>query len=118
MTPKVSSAYRHVMMKAQINAVRSQLVAVIVASGPDADDVRRRALRSALRWWRSAVDPAHVSLPRRPRRRPGLTRADVAELAEVSLCWDTQLETASRGYTCSPRAIDRLAAALPLEDVG
>src|SRR6202140_3954052 len=99
------------------SAIRSQLLEMVLAPGADVEVVRRRALRSALRWWRSAVDPAQVSLPVRARRRPGLTRADVAELAELSLCWYTLLETGSKRHTCSPRAIDRVADALRLEEV-
>lgn len=98
-------------------ANRSQLIAMMLAPDTDVDGVRRRVLRSALRWWRSAVDPAQVDLPARARRRPGLTRADVAELAEMSLCWYTLLETASKEHACSPRAIDRVADALRLEDI-
>jgi hypothetical protein len=83
----------------------------------DADEVRRNALRAALRGWRSSVAPEHVGLPARNRRRPGLNAADVAELAGLSLCWYTQLERASPTHSCSSRAIDRIANALRLEDV-
>jgi len=96
---------------------RSRLLATILAPNSDADGVRRGALRAALRWWRSVIDPKQVPLPVRARRRPGLTRADVAELAGLSLCWYTLLETAPADRTCSPRAIDRIADALRLEDV-
>jgi Helix-turn-helix domain len=89
----------------------------MLAPEADMDDVRRRALRCALHWWRSAVDPARVPLPQRARRRPGLTRADVAELAGLSLAWYTMVEVASPEHTCSPRTIDRIADALQLEPV-
>ena len=35
----------------------------------------------------------------------------------MSLCWYTLLETGSQQHTCSPRAIDRVADALRLEEV-
>lgn len=104
-------------LPANPSSIRSRLLEMVLAPGADVEVVRRRALRSALRWWRSAVDPAQVSLPVRARRRPGLTRADVAELAELSLCWYTLLETGSKQHTCSPRSIDRVADALRLEEV-
>ena len=99
------------------STLRSQLLAMILAPGEHVDDLRRRALRSALRLWRSSVDPADVAVPIRTRRRPGVTRAEVAELAGLSLCWYTLLEAASAEHTCSPRAIERIADALRLEDV-
>ena len=36
---------------------KSALMATIFASAQEADAARRQALPSALRWWRSAVDP-------------------------------------------------------------
>jgi hypothetical protein len=86
----------------------------MLASTEDADSARRQMLRTALRWWRSAVDPAQVDLPARTRRRPGLTREDVAELAGLSLCWYTLYESASPKHRCSPRVVDRVADALQL----
>ncbi len=109
--------YESAAIPADPSSIRSQLLTMVLAPGADVDDLRRRALRWALRWWRSAVDPVQVALPVRARRRPGLTRADVAELSELSLCWYTLLETGSRHNRCSPRAIDRVADALRLEDV-
>jgi hypothetical protein len=96
---------------------RTDLLAVLHGPAANADEARRNALRAALRWWRSGVAPEHVGLPARNRRRPGLNAADVAELAGMSLCWYTQLESASPTHSCSPRAIDRIANALRLEDV-
>ena len=49
------------------------------------------------------------------RRVPGLRREEVAELADVSAAWYTLLETA-REIRVSPRMLDRLAAALRLND--
>ena len=86
----------------------------MLASTEDAEAARRQILRTALRRWRSSVDPAQVDLPARTRRRPGLTREDVAELAGLSLCWYTQYESASPNHRCSPRAVDRVADALQL----
>lgn len=93
---------------------RAALLSTVFASAEDADSARRQALRSALQSWRSSVDPAHVDLPARARRRPGLTREDVAELADLSFSWYTQLESGSPKYRCSPRAVDRVADALRL----
>ena len=95
---------------------RGALLGNVFASVGDVDAARRQALRAALRWWRSAVDPAHVDLPLRTRRRPGLTREDVAELAGLSLCWYTLFESGSPKHRCSPRAVDRVADALRLGD--
>jgi transcriptional regulator with XRE-family HTH domain len=92
------------------------LLATIFASTLEADVARRQSLRSALRWWRSAVDPTLVDLPERRRRRQGLTREDVAELAGLSLCWYTLFETGSPKHRCSPRSVDRIANALQLSD--
>lgn len=97
--------------------MRAQLLAMMLEPAANVEDVRRRALRLALRLWRSTIDPTHAKLPLRPRRQPGLTRADVAELAGLSLYWYTLLETASAGHTCSPRAIDRISDALGLEEI-
>jgi Helix-turn-helix domain len=96
---------------------RSDLLSMLRAPVADPDAARRHALRAALRSWRSRVAPAHVGLPSRNRRQPGLNAADVAELAGLSLCWYTQLERASPTHSCSSRAIDRVANALRLEDV-
>ena len=99
------------------STLQLRLLAMILAPSEAVDDVRRRALRSALRWWRASVDPSDLALPVRRRRCPGVTRAEVAELAGLSLCWYTLLETASAEHTCSPRAIERIADALRLDDV-
>ncbi len=112
-----SCIFEELELAANRDAVRSRLLALMLAPGVDTDDVRCRALRCALHWWRSVVDPAHVPLPQRARRRPGLTRADVAELAGLSLAWYTTLEIASPDHTCSPRTVDRIADALQLDPV-
>jgi Helix-turn-helix domain len=84
----------------------------------DPEEARRRALRCALRSWRSAVNPRHVAaLPRRKRRGPGLSREDVAELAGLSLSWYTLFEGASPKHHCSPRAVERIADALGLSNL-
>lgn len=93
---------------------RAALLNTVFATEADAEVVRRQALRSVLRSWRSTVDPAHVDLPVRARRSPGLTREDVAELAELSFSWYTQLESGSPKHRCSPRAVERIADALRL----
>lgn len=96
---------------------RSDLLAMILSSPLDVDETRRCALRAALRQWRSALVPEHVGLPSRKRRSPGLSSAEVAELAGLSLCWYMQFERASPSHSCSSRAVDRIANALRLEDV-
>jgi transcriptional regulator with XRE-family HTH domain len=95
---------------------RTTLLNTVFASAEDAEAVRRQALRSPLRSWRSSVDPAHVDFPVRARRRPGLTREDVAELADLSFSWYTQLESGSPKHRCSPRAVGRIADALRLDE--
>jgi hypothetical protein len=94
----------------------SQLLLMLFAPISDPEAARRRVLRSALRSWRSAVDPGHVALPARKRRCPGLSREDVAELAGLSLCWYTLFEGGSPKHHCSPRAVERIADALQLGD--
>lgn len=94
--------------------MNQNLLAAFVATAEDADVARRQILRTALRRWRSSVDPAQVDLPARARRRPGLTREDVAELAGLSTCWYTLFESASPKHRCSPKAVDRVADALQL----
>jgi transcriptional regulator with XRE-family HTH domain len=94
--------------------MNATLLAMMFASTEDADLARRQILRTALRRWRSSVDPAQVDLPARARRRPGLTREDVAELAGLSIGWYTQYENASPKHRCSPRVVDRVADVLQL----
>ena len=93
---------------------RWALLVTVAASEVDADAARRNALRAALRSWRFAVDASTVDLPARRRRRMGLTREDVAELAGLSICWYTLFESGSTKHRCSPRAVDRVADALGL----
>ena len=95
---------------------RDALLGTVFGSATDADETRRQALRAALRWWRASVDPARVDLPVRTRRRPGLTREDVAELAGLSACWYALFESGSPKHRCSPRTVDRVADALQLEE--
>lgn len=102
-------------MDEKLAAVRSNVLATVLAPGGDPAALRRCALSTLLRRWRASIEPAHVDLPVRARRRPGLTRADVAELAGLSVCWYTLLETGGYGRTCSPRAIERVATALRLD---
>jgi hypothetical protein len=97
--------------------VRSELLSMLGTPATDIDAARRDALRSAVRRWRSAIAPEHVGLPARRRRRSGLSGADVAELAGLSLCWYSQLESGSAKQHCSSRTLDRIANALQLADV-
>lgn len=77
---------------------------------------RRVALRSFLVECRARLRPEEVGLASIGRRRvPGLRREEVAELAQISTVWYTLLETA-RDIRVSPRMLDRLAAALRLND--
>jgi hypothetical protein len=91
------------------------LMKMMSAPPAEADAARRQALRSSLRSWRSAVDPAHMELPARTRQRPGLSREDVGELTGMGACWYTQFENACSTHY-SQRAVDRVANALRLSD--
>jgi transcriptional regulator with XRE-family HTH domain len=76
---------------------------------------RRRALGEFLRARRAELDPRDRGLPPVPRvRAPGLRRADVARLANISESWYTRLE---QGRAAEPSAavLDALAAALELD---
>ena len=78
--------------------------------------VRRAALRGFLLEARARQQPDDAGLPRLSRRRvPGLRREEVAELAGISTAWYTLLET-GRDIRVSPRALDRIAAALRLSE--
>lgn len=77
---------------------------------------RRAKLRNALRNWRARLKPEDIGIVSIGKRRvPGLRRAEVADLAEISVEWYTMLETA-RHIRVSPRLLDRLAAVLRLND--
>lgn len=77
---------------------------------------RRSALRDFLFECRGRLRPEDVGLAPVGRRRvPGLRREEVAELASISPAWYTLLETA-RSIRVSPRMLDRLSAALRLNE--
>ena len=80
------------------------------------NQARRAALRSFLMECRSRLRPEEVGLVSVGRRRvPGLRREEVAELASISPSWYTLLETA-HSIRVSPRMLDRLSAALQLNE--
>ncbi len=71
-----------------------------------------------LRTRREAVTPAEVGLPTGPRRRtPGLRRAELAMLADVSVEYITRLEQ-GRDRRPSPQVLSALADALRLTPSG
>ena len=77
---------------------------------------RRAALRGFLMECRARLRPEDVGLASVGRRRvPGLRREEVAELASISPSWYTLLETA-HSIRVSPRMLDRLSAALQLDE--
>lgn len=77
---------------------------------------RRSALRDFLMECRARLRPEDVGLVSVGRRRvPGLRREEVAELASISPSWYTLLETA-HSIRVSPRMLDRLSAALQLNE--
>lgn len=74
------------------------------------------ALGAFLRACREAVTPGEAGLPAGPRRRtPGLRRAELAELAGVSVEYLTRLER-GRDRRPSPQVLAAIAAALRLTD--
>jgi transcriptional regulator with XRE-family HTH domain len=76
---------------------------------------RKLALRSFVIEHRARLRPEDVGLPRYGRRRvEGLRREEVAMLVGVSVAWYTQFETGA--IRVSPRMLDRVAAALRLND--
>jgi transcriptional regulator with XRE-family HTH domain len=80
------------------------------------NQARRSALRDFLMECRARLRPADVGLVSVGRRRvPGLRREEVAELARISPSWYTLLETA-HSIRVSPRMLDRLSAALQLNE--
>ena len=80
------------------------------------NQARRAALRDFLMECRARLRPDDVGLVSVGRRRvPGLRREEVAELASISPSWYTLLETA-HSIRVSPRMLDRLSAALQLNE--
>ncbi|MGI5425062.1 helix-turn-helix domain-containing protein [Streptomyces sp. CA-179760] len=71
-------------------------------------------LGTYLRTWREAVSPAEAGLPTGPRRRtPGLRRAELATLADISVEYLTRLEQ-GRDRNPSAQVLGALADALQL----
>ena len=80
------------------------------------DEARRGELRNFLMECRARLLPDQVGIVCAGRRRvPGLRREEVAQLADISTAWYTLLET-GREIRVSPRMLDRVAAALRLND--
>lgn len=77
---------------------------------------RKLAIREFLVERRGRLRPEDVGLTAVGRRRvPGLRREEVADLAHISTVWYTLLET-GRDIRVSPRMLDRLSAALRLDE--
>ena len=75
-----------------------------------------RALRAFLSERRSRLDPAAFGLPvPASRRRPGLSREDVAELLGVSVLWYALFESGSAGRRFSAAFIHKVADVLRLD---
>src|ERR671936_886500 len=75
---------------------------------------RLQELGDFLRTRRARMAPEDIGLPRGSRRRaPGLRRAEVAQLAGVSVDWYTWLEQ-GRPITVSTQVLERLVQALHL----
>jgi transcriptional regulator with XRE-family HTH domain len=78
------------------------------------EEQRLQELGDFLRTRRARLAPEDVGLPRGSRRRaPGLRRAEVAQLAGVSVDWYTWLEQA-RPITVSTQVLESLVSALHL----
>lgn len=78
------------------------------------EDQRLQELGDFLRTRRNRIGPEDVGLPRGSRRRaPGLRRAEVAQLAGVSVDWYTWLEQ-GRPITVSTQVLESLVQALHL----
>lgn len=77
---------------------------------------RLQELRDFLRKRRARLTPEEVGLPRGNRRRaPGLKRAEVAQLAGISVDWYTWLEQ-GRPISVSTQLLESLVQALHLND--
>ena len=75
---------------------------------------RLQELGDFLRTRRARMAPEDIGLPRGSRRRaPGLRRAEVAQLAGVSVDWYTWLEQ-GRPITVSTQVLERIVQALRL----
>ena len=82
--------------------------------GREQEDQRLQELGDFLRTRRARLAPEDVGLPRGNRRRaPGLRRAEVAQLAGVSVDWYTWLEQ-GRPITVSTQVLESLVQALHL----
>ncbi|GHO85965.1 helix-turn-helix transcriptional regulator [Dictyobacter formicarum] len=78
------------------------------------EDQRLQELGDFLRTRRNRIAPEDVGLPRGSRRRaPGLRRAEVAQLASVSVDWYTWLEQ-GRPISVSTQVLESLVQALHL----
>src|SRR5258708_24236662 len=78
------------------------------------DQLRVQELGDFLRTRRSRITPSQVGFPRGERRRtPGLRRAEVAQLAGVSVDWYTWLEQ-GRPISGSLQVLESLVHALQL----
>jgi transcriptional regulator with XRE-family HTH domain len=79
------------------------------------EQLRLQELGDFLHTRRARLMPEHVGLPRGSRRRsPGLRRAEVAQLAGVSVDWYTWLEQ-GRPITASIEVLESLVKALCLD---
>ncbi len=79
------------------------------------EQLRLQELADFLRTRRARLTPEYVGLPRgRRRRSPGLRRAEVAQLAGVSVDWYTWLEQ-GRPITASVEVLESLVKALRLD---
>ena len=82
--------------------------------GREQESQRLQELGDFLRTRRARLAPEDVGLPRGSRRRaPGLRRAEVAQLAAVSVDWYTWLEQ-GRPITVSTQVLESLVQALHL----
>jgi transcriptional regulator with XRE-family HTH domain len=80
-------------------------------------DNDRNALGTFLKERRARLKPSDVGLPSYGARRcQGLRREEVAELIGVSTNWYTLFEMARRNRRASIRMIERVAAALRLDE--
>ena len=79
------------------------------------EQLRLQELGDFLRTRRARLTPEYVGFPRGARRRsPGLRRAEVAQLAHVSVDWYTWLEQ-GRSIVASIQVLESLVTALHLD---